>query len=83
MPATSCWSLGHRRPLRSAAWPAALSIDIARPKTTVGLSRYDEGTDGAIVGEDNVRFLILLVMGIVVVVAVFCYFLFMSEIHIG
>ena len=34
-------------------------------------------------GEDNVRFLILLVMGIVVVVAVFCYFLFMSEIHIG
>ena len=34
-------------------------------------------------GEDNVRFVILLVMGIVVAVAVFCYFLFMSELHIG
>lgn len=34
-------------------------------------------------GEDNVRFVILLVTGIVVAVAVVCYFLFMSELHIG
>jgi hypothetical protein len=34
-------------------------------------------------GEDNVRFVILLIMGIVVAGAVFVYFLFMSEIHIG
>lgn len=32
---------------------------------------------------DNVRFVILLVMGIVVAVAVFSYILFTSEIHIG
>lgn len=34
-------------------------------------------------GDDNVRFVILLVMGVVVAVAVFSYFLFMSEIHFG
>ena len=34
-------------------------------------------------GDDNVRFVILLIMGVVVAVAVFSYFLFMSEIHIG
>lgn len=34
-------------------------------------------------GEDNVRFVILLIIGIVVAVAVFLYFLFMREIHIG
>ena len=33
--------------------------------------------------EDNVRFVILLIMGIVVAVAVFFYFVFMSELHIG
>ena len=34
-------------------------------------------------GDDNVRFVILLVMGIVVAVAVFFYFMLMSKPHIG
>jgi hypothetical protein len=34
-------------------------------------------------GEDNVRFVIFLIMGIVVAGTVFAFFLFMSEIHIG
>lgn len=34
-------------------------------------------------GEDNVRFVILLVMGIVAAVGAFSYFLFMGEVHIG
>ena len=34
-------------------------------------------------GEDNVRFVTLLIMAILVGGAVFTYFLFMSEIHIG
>lgn len=34
-------------------------------------------------GDDNARFVTLLIMGIVVAVAVFSYFLFMGGIHIG
>lgn len=34
-------------------------------------------------GDDNVRFVILLIMAIVVAVAVFGYFLFLSNIHVG
>lgn len=34
-------------------------------------------------GDDNVRFVILFVMGIVLAGAVFFYFIFMSNIHIG
>lgn len=56
---------------------------IGRPKATVGLPGVTNERSLATMGEDNVRFVILLVMGIVVAVAVFSYFLFMSEIHIG
>jgi hypothetical protein len=45
----------------------------------------DLAKDGELQGmdEDNVRFVILLIIGIVVAGAVFAYFLFMSELHIG
>lgn len=67
----------------SAAAGLRLSARHRTTKATVGLSSARRTNGTAQVNEDNVGFVILLVMGIVLAVAVFCYVLFMSEIHVG
>lgn len=67
--------------------PAVLSIDVEQARLRwVFLGMTTEGsmtTRREQMGDDNVRFVILFVMGIVLAGAVFFYFIFMSNIHIG